>query len=204
MIQENYFRDNEKIKDNNIINEIKEFQNNYYSIHKKNFFFKKKQKLDCANNICDHFSLDDLISKTIYIIPDTNIVFLDYTLFKLFANPDNYEFLVNNIILLFQNRIDNFNNFELHVNLDNFTISSLERYKSIINTFINKCLSNNTTYIFSMNNIHIYNVPKSFDTIITALKSVIHKDVYKKLILCDEKTSKEKIEYFYNIRDNIN
>ena len=202
MIQENYYKENEQINDNNIINDIKEFQNNYYSIHKKNFFFKKKQKLDCANTICEKFSLDDLINKTMFVIPNTNIVFLDYTIFKLFANPNNYEILVNNIILLFQDRINNFKSFELHVNLDNFTISSLERYKSIINTFISKCLSNNTTYVYSMNNIYIYNVFKSFDNMITALRSVINKDVYKKLILCDETESKTKIEYFYNIRDN--
>jgi hypothetical protein len=202
MSQEFFYENNQEIlKDNNLINEIKEFQNNYYSVNKKNFFFKKKQKLDCANNICDNFSLQDLINKTIYIIPDTNIIFMDYVIFKIFANSNNYQFIVDYIILLIDDRINIYNTFEIHVNLDSFTISSLERYKSIINIFIDNCLKKNSGYTFIISKVNILNAPKSFDSIINTVKHFFNKDVYQKIVVSNEEDSKIKLDYYYNIRD---
>jgi hypothetical protein len=192
----------ENLNQQDIIQKVKEFQDNYYSVNKKNFFFKKKQKLDFASNVCDTFSLEDLINKTIYSIPDTNIVFIDYTIFKLFANPNIYSQIIDFIVSCFQEKINSHNSFELHINLDTFTITSLERHKNIVNVFIDTCLKNNTTYTTYLNKINIYNASKNFDTIIKTLKPIIEKEVYHKIILLDEDNSKKNLAYFYNVRDN--
>lgn len=191
----------EENNENDFIEKVKDFQDNYYSKNKKNMIFKNKQKLDCANAVCSNFSIDYLISQTIYIIPNTNKIFVDYTVFKLFANTDNFSTIVDNIFILLKNRVESFNNFELHINLDTFTISALERYKIVIKDFIDKCISYNTKYTENMNNLYIYNIPKTFDAIIKTLKPFIDIKIYDKIIHCDDTTSEEVIKLFYFHRD---
>jgi hypothetical protein len=168
------------------LDKIRDLQNQYYSSNKKNFFFKNTQKLNCATAICDNIPIEDLISKTIYVIPDTNKVYLDYTIFKMFANPNNFNTIVEYIIKLFNDRINHYDDFQLHINLDSFTISALERYKVLIKQFCEKCLASNTRYSVKMDKVYIYNVPKSFDAIVTTLKPFIDPLVYGKLVLSKE------------------
>ena len=75
----------------NIIENIKRIQDGYYSVSKKTMFNKKELKNNCAELITQNISLNELLSKTIYIIPDTNKVFVDYTIFKTFATPSSIK-----------------------------------------------------------------------------------------------------------------
>jgi len=171
---------------NETLDKIKELQSQYYSANKKNTFFKNTQKLNCATTICDNIPFEELIARTIYIIPDTNKVYLDYTIFKMFANPQNFSTINDYIIRLFNNRIEEYDGFQIHINLDSFTISALERYKVLIKQFCEKCLASNTRYSIKMDKIYIYNVPKSFDAIVGTLKPFIDPLVYSKLVLCKD------------------
>jgi len=164
---------------------IKDLQQLYYSNNSKNIFFKNKQKLDCATLVCDNIPMETLLSNTIYVIDDSNQVFLDYTIFKLYANPHNYETITNAIVALLQSHIDKFDSFQLHINLHSFTVSALERYKSMIQQFCDKCLSSNTRYSRKMDKTFIYNPPKSFDSIVKGLKPFIDPFIYDKLVLTD-------------------
>ena len=61
---------------------------------KKNVFQKKAQKYEVAKEITSRFDINMLLQKTAYIIPNTNKVFVNYQMFKQFAQPDNYELFV--------------------------------------------------------------------------------------------------------------
>jgi hypothetical protein len=193
----------EEFHENEIVNRIKEIQDNYYSKNKKNTIFKNKQKLDCANAVCNAIPIDYLISQTIYIIPNTDKIFLDYTIFKLFANTDNFNQIIDNIFVTIKNCVDSFSTFEIYINLDTFTISALERYKVVIKDFIDKCISSNTRYSENIINLYICNVPKTFDAIIKTMKPFIEKQVYEKIKLCDDSTSKQTIAEFHSYRDSL-
>jgi hypothetical protein len=193
----------EEFHENEIVNRIKEIQDNYYSKNKKNTIFKNKQKLDCANAVCNAIPIDYLISQTIYIIPNTDKIFLDYTIFKLFANTDNFNQIIDNIFVTIKNCVDSFSTFEIYINLDTFTISALERYKVVIKDFIDKCISSNTRYSENIINLYICNVPKTFDAIIKTMKPFIEKQVYEKIKLWDDSTSKQAIAEFHSYRDSL-
>ena len=152
------------------------------------FFFKNKQKIDCATLVCDNIPIETLLSNTIYTIDNSNQVFVDYTIFKLFATPKNFEIITNSIISTLQERIDNYDSFQLHINLSTFTVSALERYKTMIKYFCDKCLSSNTRYSKKMDKTFIYNPPNSFDAIVKTLKPFIDPFVYDKLVLCEKNT----------------
>jgi len=193
----------EEFHENEIVNKIKEIQDNYYSKNKKNTIFKNKQKLDCANAVCNAIPIDYLISQTIYIIPNTDKIFLDYTIFKLFANTDNFNQIIDNIFTAIKNCVESFSTFEIYINLDTFTVSALERYKVVIKDFIDKCISSNTRYSENIINLYICNVPKTFDAIIKTMKPFIEKQVYEKIKLCDDSTSKQAIAEFHSYRDSL-
>uniref|UniRef100_A0A6C0HS04 CRAL-TRIO domain-containing protein n=1 Tax=viral metagenome TaxID=1070528 RepID=A0A6C0HS04_9ZZZZ len=193
----------EEFHENEIVNRIKEIQDNYYSKNKKNTIFKNKQKLDCANAVCNAIPIDFLISQTIYIIPNTDKIFLDYTIFKLFANTDNFNQIIDNIFVTIKKCVESFSTFEIYINLDSFTVSALERYKVVIKDFINKCISSNTRYSENIINLYICNVPKTFDAIIKTMKPFIEKQVYEKIKLYDDSTSKQTIAEFHSYRDSL-
>jgi len=167
------------------MDKIKELQEQYYINNKKNVFFKNKQKLDCAALVCGNIPIETLIRNTIYIVPETNKVCVDYTIFKLFATPDNFQKISDYIIVNFQHCIQTYDHFQLHINLESFTISALERYKTIIRYFCDRCMASDTRYSKKMERMYIYHPPKSFDSVVSILKPFIDSSVYDKFILCD-------------------
>jgi hypothetical protein len=167
------------------MDKIKELQEQYYSNNKKNVFFKNKQKLDCASLVCGNIPIETLIRNTIYIVPETNKVCVDYTIFKLFATPENFQQIADYIIGLFQYCIQTHDQFQLHINLESFTISALERYKTIIRYFCDICMASDTRYSKKMEKMFIYHPPKSFNSVVSILKPLIDPSIYDKFILCD-------------------
>ena len=70
----------------NIREQIISIQNQYYSKNTKNRIFKKDQKIDCAQYVTQHISLDELIENTLYYVPNTNILIYDYTVYKTYIH----------------------------------------------------------------------------------------------------------------------
>jgi hypothetical protein len=191
----------EKNHENDLINKIKELQESYYSKNKKNLFFKKNQKLECATEVCSAFPLEYLISQTIYAIQ--NKIFIDYTIFKLFANKNNFNEFVDKVFIILEQSFKSFENFELYINLESFTVTALERYKEVIKEFIDKCHLYNTRYSDNIINLYICNVPNTFDAIIKAIKPFMEKQVFEKINLCDNITSEKTIAEFHSFRDSM-
>jgi len=191
----------EENHENDLVNKIKELQESYYSKNKKNTFFKKNQKLECATEVCNAFPIEYLISQTIYAIQ--NKIFIDYTIFKLFANKNNFSEFVDKVFIILEQSFKSFENFELYINLESFTVTALERYKEVIKEFIDKCYLYNTKYSDNIINLYICNVPKTFDSIIKAMKPFMDKQVFDKINLFDNITSEKTIAEFHSFRDSI-
>lgn len=126
------------MSDKNIESKIQSTQDNYYKDHTKHRFFKKTQKLDCANKVIDEVGLNDLIEKTIYYQEGTNIIWLNYALFKTFATHEVCDELTNYFIELLEYGKKYYNKVDIKLNLDKFTITGLERYKHFIEMSMNR------------------------------------------------------------------
>jgi hypothetical protein len=168
---------------------ISELTNQYYSDNRKNTFFKTKQKMDCAATIAAAIGIDDLIAQTVFVIPNTNRVFLNYPLFKTFATPETYARIVSFILVCFEYCIEHYGNYSTHVNLDTFTISAAERYKSVVELFLQNCMNSNNDFSSRLTNMHIYYTPATFQNISKLLSAFIHPLVKEKIVLYDKKES---------------
>ena len=179
---------------------IQELSDRYFLENKKKTIFKNFQKIECANMITDSIGIDNLISKTIFIIKNTNSIFIDYTLFKRFIVPEYYSKVVNYITSLIKTCIINYDSFNIHVNLETFTISAAERYKSIITTFLNYCISDdNTRYSLKLHKLYIYNIPSTFQTISTLLTPIMDPIIKNKMVVYDKNDSTEILKILFRM-----
>lgn len=162
---------------------MEKFKNKYYNEHSKNILFKKSQKLDCAIQLCHspEFHLETAIKNTIYILHDSNRVFFNYEIFKYYANPENYEIVVNYILSLILLCVSKFESFEFHININSFTMSAAERYEPAIRLFMNKCLANNTEFSKLLTKMIVYNTPIMMNDISRLLKPLIEPSVTSKI-----------------------
>jgi hypothetical protein len=165
------------------MNELEQFKSTYYSDNKKCAVFKAQQKHDLAAKICSEFGQRDLFAKSVYPIRDTNKVYIDYPIFKMFVNPSNYQDFVLFCQSVFNRAIQEHGSFECHVNLDGLTISAVERHQRLIEMFCTDPKERGgieyTNYLIK---VCIYNTPSIIDNIMNFLKRLLEPDIMKRLV----------------------
>lgn len=173
---------------------IKQLQNEFYNKNPKNFLFKKQQKLDCATEISDKCDLNTLLNNCVFIIPNTNSIFFDYTIFKLFANPANYNGIINHINHLINYCIQYYEKYTVHINLSSFTITAYERYKTLIMDFCTLCFQTQSNFSDRLTTMYIYNIPNMFDNIMALAAPFVDRSVQSKIVTYNKKNTEELIK----------
>ena len=163
--------------------EIERTKYEFYSESGKNTFFKKQQKFDCAKHIVDKISLESLLNRTCYAIPDTNMVHIDYTILKTFASPEIFDTICDYIINTFTHIKGQYGVLEVALNFDGFTVSAAERYKELIKVFCNHCFKNNTDFAITITRFMIYNSPNVIDNIKHIVLPFMEENLKPKVIV---------------------
>jgi len=175
---------------NTLNNMISKLTNDFYASQRKHIFFKKNQKLECAEFVTNHLNLNDLIKNTIFVIPDTNSIYFDYPLFKCYGTIDNYKTVVNYLLSEINSIIIKYGSFNIHVNLLSFTMSAAERYTQAIQMFCNECFKNvDIKYIDRMDTMFIYNTPNMISAISTALIRFTNESIKEKMVYYSKEES---------------
>ena len=184
--------------DNNLKNQLYDLQTDFFKTQtKKNHFYKNDQKKECAEFISSRIDISFLLSKTVFITSIRNTVFFDYTIFKTFANPTNYATLVDYTLGLFKKVIDEFGSFQVHVNLDSYTVSGCQRFKDVFTVFIENCLRSNTNFSALLDKLYIYNTPNVMDMIMKIMLPFIDPIVKPKIVLISKKESPSKMNELF-------
>jgi hypothetical protein len=119
---------------------------------------------------------------------------MDYTVFKLYANPTNYNEIITYLCNLLQYCIDEYGNYEVHVNLDTFSVSSCHRYKDILQMYCDVCLNNSTDFNVKLIKVCLYNIPNVFDSISLILNPFIDKIVISKMVKFNKIETKQILD----------
>ena len=186
-----------------ILGKIDELKKQYYNENEKNTFFKKKQKIECANAISQNFNMQQLMNSTVFIIPNTNHIYFNYPLFKTYAHIDIYGVLIEHALAVLNICIDNYGSFEMHVNLNTFSISAAERYYNAIRLFCDECLKNQKDYYQKIKNMHIYHAPSLFDKISILLDRFINPVIKSKIKKYTKEDSEIVIKKLYELCNKI-
>jgi hypothetical protein len=176
-----------------LLTQMQKFKEDYYSQNSKNVIFKKNQKLDCARQLNENFDINELLSRTVYII-DKNHVYFDYLVFKLYANEDNYERIVDYVLNIYNYCIENYGDYVIHMNIDTFTVSAAERYKNIIMLFNERCTQGPYDYTAVLKYNKIYFTPNVIDMILKIIKTLLTPEALSKVVYLSKNESKEKLE----------
>ena len=172
-----------------LVEMMEKYHKEYYQSQGKNMFFKKGQKEDCAKGVGEAFPLEDMINRTIFIIPGKNKLMVDYTIFKLFANSDNFDAIIQRVIESYDLLLSQYPNFEVHIILDGFTVSAAERYKSVIQRFCNRCMTAQTRYTQFITAMYLYYTPSMIESISILLKPFIDPDISKRIVMYSKSES---------------
>ena len=151
--------------DGELMDKIKELTESYDSDHKKPVFFKNSQKMERAEMVTQNIQLNELLEHTVYTMPNTNKIFIEYLYFKTYAYPDIYDKVAERLICVLDEIKLSYGNYEIFVNLDSITISALERHKNLIKVFYDICIKNDLVYSNFLTKCIFYNVPNMIDTI---------------------------------------
>lgn len=182
------------MSNNDLLKDLERYKANYYNENKKNFFFRKSQKINFATKLCQNFDINQLLNNTVYILPNTNSVYFDYTIFKLYANHENYKLIIEYFLNLLNCCINNYNNFVLHVNLNSFTITAAERYKNAIELFCNECLKSQTRYARMLLKMYLYNSPSIVESVHNIFGNLVDPLVRDRLVIYSKDESQIKLE----------
>lgn len=184
-----------------LLNQMANFKNEFYKSEKKNMFLKKTQKQNFAKKMSETFNLEDMIQRTVFIIPGTNKICFDYTVFKCYACPDNYEKIMDYVLGLYDFILLQYPNFEANILLDTFTISAAERYKLVIQHFCNKCIA--SKYVDLITTINIYYTPYMIETISALLKPFVDKNIVNRVVFFSKQESPELLHKLFTPLENI-
>ena len=176
------------------LEQMSQLRETYYKENAKNTFFKNKQKFNCAEVVLQHIPIDTLMQNTFWIVPGTNKVYFEYTVFKQYATPENYIRIVDGVLKACSECVETHNQHEIHVNLDTFTISGAHRYKDIITLFCDECLRRETHFTETLVGIYLYNTPQIIDNISALLVPLIPPEVRPKINIYGKRESGEMIK----------
>lgn len=179
--------------------EIENTKDAFYSESGKNTFFKKQQKFDCARHIVDKISLEVLLNKMCNVFDGAYTLHIDYPTLKLIASPEIFDTMSDYIIMKCQNIKTAYNRLELVINLDGFTVSAAERYKSLIQLFCHKCFQRNTGFSTVVTSFIVYNSPNIIDGIAPIVKPFIAEEMKSKIIIIQKKDSTEFVKKYASI-----
>jgi hypothetical protein len=187
----------------NINRKIVQIQNEYYlSNTKKNIFGKNNQKKELAENVCGDVGINNMLQHTTWIIYNTNCVYFDYHMFKMFAHDNNYMIIVNEVMNLCKWCIQSYGKFSVHINLLGFSISAVDRYKHVIEMFCSQCLSNTENYSDYLENIYVYNTPQFIENISKIMGGIIPQNVKEKVKKLNKQESVNALNVLFSTKDN--
>lgn len=168
----------------NLLSIIKNKQDLFYSNTKKNSFIKEVQKTKCAESILNHFSIEELLSKTIYTLNDSNKIYISYPLYKTYAIENTYQIIVDRIIQYIFHVLKSFPTFEMHIDLDSFTATAFQRNMTVFQIYYDTCCKSGLNYDKnSLDRIVIYNTPSVIQSLSTLIIKLTDKSIKEKITL---------------------
>jgi hypothetical protein len=105
-----------------------------------------------------------IFSKSAYIIPHKNHLFIDYPNFKQFHSSNLSDEYVYYLMNLINECLQYYSCFEIHINMQSFTITAAQKYKGMIYKFLQ--LTTVPELMNRLTGIYLYKIPKMIDGIV--------------------------------------
>jgi hypothetical protein len=178
----------------NLMERINKMREEYAVENKKWGISTKQYKIDCANSVLQKIDIDTLLNSTAIILPNTHHIYFDYTVFKTFAVPELYDRIMSWVISKLRYCVNTYGTYEIHVNLQSFSVSGFNRYRTIIEMYSNEINMNHPEFHEKMKTMHVYNIPPTMDAISKLMAPFIHPTVREKIVKYDKPSSEKALQ----------
>jgi hypothetical protein len=177
----------------NLIKNAEKIKADFYENNKKKSFFKSAQKIECAKQVFQNMDIRQLIVHSFYLIPNTNCIYFDYPLFKTYACAEVYEDFTTHAYTIINTCLSQYPSFDIHVNMQSFTISAFERLRKLIERFFveSPLFSDKLTFVY------IYYTPSIIEQINKMIKMFIAHISYK-IVYFSKTESHDKMKMLFS------
>ena len=165
----------------NLEEQLAAYKQKYYDSNKKNTFFKKSQKMDCAKQVSQNFSLQQLLDNSVYIVENTNYIYIDYPLIKQYLCPDTYDAISDHVLNLNSSILQTNKYFNIRVDLKTFSVTAAQRYNDLIKRFCSLYLDT-TDDSNSIEKIEIVNRPAIMEALFKMFNGFISNESRDKVV----------------------
>jgi hypothetical protein len=187
---------------NDLCERLDTLKNTYYQTNSKNTFFNGKQKKECAKIVSGTIDMQTLLINTCFQLGNTNKIYFQYSIFKTFATDENVNQILDFLLQLLENIIDKFGSFELHINMNTYTVTAHERYKNMYKLLFSRCEQNNILFSDKLITMNIYNTPSIINNLQAFFAPFIDKNAADKIVLINKKNSDLLLENLF-MNNNI-
>lgn len=181
----------------NLVESIAKLQDEYYDKNKKNTFFKKNQKNECANLVLLNIDKTTLFRKTLFIIPNKNSVYFDYMMFKTYMTADIYDDFLDYSYELMYNVINTTEYYEMHFNIQSLSISGFERYREILDRIFKRYPPVSENYI-KMTKMYVYYTPSIIENIMQFLTPLV-QHIRDKIVIYSKQESHSYLDELFKV-----
>ena len=173
------------------MSQLDKFKEDYYNTNSKNMFFKKSQKKDIAQKVSSNFNIDDLLKRTVFIIPNSHHIMFDYAMFKHYAHEDNYEHIIRYSKQLIYDCVQQHRAYVLHANVNSLTITSIERHRKFMEIVNEIYMNSNDGLSEFFSQMYVYYPPSVMDSIFAIIRPCIDASILNKLVVVSKKDSED-------------
>ena len=168
-------------QEDDILRKINGAKQDFYQSNQKNMLFKNKQKFDCAASIMSNINEEEVFKNIIQI--ENDFLIMNYPVFKLVANPSNYEKMAHFVFkctdeILLTNEIYN-----VRIITTGLTISAVERYKDFFKLVSDSGLKNGKGFLNKLDKIYIVDCPSFADYALKVIVPLIENSLFSKFVL---------------------
>jgi len=177
--------------EDDLMAQLEQFKSDYYTTNTKNIFFKKSQKKDIAKHVSNNFNLEDLLRRTVFVIPDTHHMIVDYSVFKHYAHDENYEDIILYSRSLIQEIVNTHKKFTIHANIGSLTVTSIERHRKFMETINELYLGGEDGLSDYFEELYMYYPPSMIDSIFTFVRPFLDASLMNKMVVVSKKDSEQ-------------
>lgn len=185
-----------QMNNNEIVEKIQSIRQNVRN-QESNTFFPSSNKEKQYQAVQQQIQFDQLLHASVHLVKE-NIIFVDFSILKVFANASNYEFIVDSLIAIMNTVVAQYNTIQFHLNCNTISVTSCQRLKPIIQLFSEKSAMYNKNFSDKTENIYIYYTPSVISTMIQMLKPFISPVLHNKYILYQKDESPIRLQQLYS------
>jgi hypothetical protein len=152
---------------------------------------KKTNKQNFKAMVLNDFELNFLLEQS-FLVQDNKIL-VKYAIIKNYANQQTFDSIIIHLINKVRTIISNYDSFEMHINLENYSMTSHERIKNIYPKLFKACENDNILFSEKLICLNVYNCPIILRTLNSFFAPFINPTASNKITLYNKIDSKEML-----------